>query len=161
MAQWLVLRLAHRFEVNPRRPSGIAGDQLAIDNREFHDVDRRGASPQWRRAGRLRGLRYRPGIGWPKGLPTTKIEPPRAAPADHDIAVRPDESLVLRRPVQAVIRHPHAHSRGPGIGDEPVLSLPMNHLRPLAVAVGNGVAFGLPMEEVRAVRIGKRLRLTL
>src|ERR1035441_4737397 len=60
-----------------------------------------------------------------------------------------------------VVRAPDAHPGGPGVRDQPVVSFPMNHLRSFAAAVGDGVAFGLPMEKIRAVGIGERFLLAL
>src|SRR5215831_17570844 len=105
----LLLQFAFGLEVNESRLGWVIGEELAICNRKFHDVDR--------------------------GSPAvfSEVKPPGTVSAHDHIAVAPQQGFILHSPVQTINRIPDAHSIPPAICDEPILTLPMKSLRPFTV----------------------------
>jgi hypothetical protein len=125
----LFFRFALGLEVNESWLVGVIGNELAIGNREFNDVDR--SSP----------------------AVFSEVKPPGTVSAHNHIAVTPQQRFILHGPVQTILRIPDAHAIPPAIRDEPILTLPMKSLRTFAVVISDGGAFGLPVHQVRAVRV--------
>jgi len=94
------------------------------------------AAARWMR--RLSGRDDRPVDVGIAAVLAAEVEPPRAIPVDDDVTVIADEHALLRLPMRAIVGGPHALSR-PCVGNQPILALPVNALRPLAIAVGDGV----------------------
>src|ERR1017187_3695009 len=139
-------QLALVTEVDVNGLVGIGVHQFAVNDLEFDGVDGRAAAPAAAgdgcsggvgRCGRRGGLG-----GWDDcpidvGITTAfaaEVEPPGAVSVDDDVAVVADEHAVLRLPMRAILRPPDALPR-PGVGNQPILALPMNALGPFAVAV--------------------------
>ena len=74
---------ARRFEIDVSRLIGISGNELAVDDCQFNHIN----------GCRSTGSR----------ISSAEIKPPRSITTDDDVAVRPEQRLVLQLPVGAII----------------------------------------------------------